>query len=159
MFVFYSASILGQSADIGFDKGIYLQNKSILIPWKMSISNPINIGYPTLISTNEKSIDLEWKDVTIFNGLKVRSLICNVFDPEKKPRLCIISILPDSTYSVEELKQHLDKLTGDSGKKFKTGPIGKRKQSTDYRYHWHYLGCRIDLSSEKTIWLMKTYLF
>lgn len=51
------------------DKGLYLENLDIVVPWKTTIDNITKYGHPEIIVHSVQRTDALWRNVNIFDGL------------------------------------------------------------------------------------------
>ncbi len=119
------------------NKGLYLENLNILVPWKTSVDNIVEYGQPEIILQSDQRIDAIWKNVKIFGGLSLdlNAMFWQTFFGRNKFNNAHAYIDKET---FDNFKTHLDSYFGQEGMLIKQNGL-------EYYFKWAINNCKIKL--------------
>jgi hypothetical protein len=119
------------------DKGLYIENLDLTIPWKTSLDEIEDYGQPEIIVHSDQRTDAIWVNVKIFGGLTLdlTSMFWQTLFGRNKFDNAHAYI---DKKNFEKFKPHLDKF-------FNQIADAKKKNELEYYYRWTSDKCKITL--------------
>ena len=121
--------------DNSLEKGIYLENKNVLIPWGTKFAEITKYGQPVLACSNKSKTVVRWDSSKIFNSIPV-----NLYTSFRK---CFQRKEPKGSFhtihgtidslSIPKVKHYLDSVLGNGD-----SSLNRRG---DYYYYWRTNKC------------------
>jgi hypothetical protein len=128
-----------------FNKGLYIENLNITIPWEFALNDLSKYGNSKIISKSKFLSELRWDSVKILNGIKARlSCFVNKISLNQNSLLTPSSFLAifDERY-IKEVTNQFEKYSGRPGKPVKTN---KKKNRS---FYWFLDNCSINVGWDK----------
>lgn len=139
-------SILVKKKGCTFNKGVFLENNELIIPWGAHFDELVKYDNAVVTCLKANGTRVTWYDVTMFNGIHVKSMWCYFSKCYKKTpikqRLNTLYLDID-TADIAKLKDYLE------GFPHHHQPTELAVSKTNYHYASTIDGCNIFLGSER----------
>lgn len=122
-----------------FNKGFYIENLALIIPWEFTLNDLSKYGNPKILSKSKFLSELRWDSVKVLNGTNVRlSCLVNKRSLNRNSLVSPVSFLAIfDEKDIEKVKKQFEQYSGEAGKRVNTN----RKK--DISYYWFLDNCSI----------------
>jgi len=140
-----------------FEKGIYLENLKILLPWDINFTDFTKIGNPTYTKDpyHRGQIFIKWDSIIILTGIKMNlkvQKLKKVLIEDKSFPINVYNFTTDSN-GVKKLEYYFFKYTGKAGTIIK----GRKYQYTRWVINDCFVTTGVDKSDKYFLWVSKMY--